>query len=136
MALNYKWANLDDVLNAALENAPTGKICVLPDTTYVNITRVVNLVVNETKVDARSANDCPEPPNQAMSKEKVDAVAKATEARSKANDLEAKAKDAEAAAAAAPSDENRAAAAASARTLADKAAADAKALEDAAKLIK
>lgn len=66
MGLNYKWANMDEILNAALENAPTGKICVLPDTTYVNITRVVNLVVSETKVDAVSANDCPEPPNKAM----------------------------------------------------------------------
>ncbi len=136
MGLNYKWAKLDDVLNAALENAPTGTICVLPDTTYVNITRVVNLVVNETKVDARSVNECPEPPNQAMSKAKVDAVAKATEARSKANDLETAAKEAEAAAAAAPSDENKAAAAASARKLAENAAIEAKAAEDLAKTTK
>lgn len=136
MALNYKWANLDDVLNAALENAPTGKICVLPDTTYVNITRVVNLVVNETKVDARSVNDCPEPPNQAMSKEKVDAVAKATDARSKANDLDAKAKEAEAAATSASGDDDKREIADRARKDADKAAAEATKAEQAAKLIK
>lgn len=135
MGLNYKWAKLDDVLNAALENAPTGTICVLPDTTYVNITRVVNLVVNETKVDARSANECPAPPNQPMSKENVDALAKLPDARDKFTKLDGTAKLAEDTAKLTPTEENKDAAK-EARKQATDADAEVKRLEKLAKIAK
>ena len=61
MRFTYNWANNEQLINLAISQSPTGDVCLLPTSTYVKITRVVNLVVNETTVDAGDSAACPPP---------------------------------------------------------------------------
>lgn len=55
----------NELVKIALENIAaktvTNAVCLLPATTFVKVTRVVNYVVTQTDVAAQDSGGCPDP---------------------------------------------------------------------------